>query len=168
MIITATHINYYELCRRTLWLFANGIQMEHTSDTVLEGKLIGENSYAKRADKYTEVEVGGSKIDHYDAKNKVVKEVKKSNKMEHAHEAQVKFYIYLLEKAGVEGVTGLLEYPTLRSTREVVMTTDDRKLIEESMHEIKRIVKGECPPVINKSSCKKCSYYEFCYINEME
>ena len=40
-MLTATHINYYHVCHRKLWLFSNGIQMEHTSETVQEGKLIG-------------------------------------------------------------------------------------------------------------------------------
>jgi len=34
MQITGTHFNYYLLCQRKLWLFANGINMEHTSDLV--------------------------------------------------------------------------------------------------------------------------------------
>ena len=63
--------------------------MEHTSDTVAEGKLIGETSYPQRAEKYTEIEIGGSKIDFYDAKNKVIHEVKKSDSIEAAHEWQV-------------------------------------------------------------------------------
>ena len=45
MNITGTHFNYYQICKRKLWLFANGISMEHTSDLVHEGKLIHEESY---------------------------------------------------------------------------------------------------------------------------
>jgi CRISPR/Cas system-associated exonuclease Cas4 (RecB family) len=37
MQIIATHINYYHVCRRKLWLFANGINMEQTSDIVADG-----------------------------------------------------------------------------------------------------------------------------------
>jgi CRISPR-associated exonuclease Cas4 len=70
--ITATHINYYFICHRKLWLFANGINMEHTSDMVAEGKLIHETSYPQRAEKYSEIDIGGSRIDFYDAKNKVI------------------------------------------------------------------------------------------------
>lgn len=45
MNINATLINYYHICYRKLWLHANGITMEHTSDIVYEGKLIGEDTY---------------------------------------------------------------------------------------------------------------------------
>jgi CRISPR-associated exonuclease Cas4 len=57
MNINATLINYYHLCHRKLWLHANGITMEHTSDVVYEGKLIGEESYPQRAEKNQELEI---------------------------------------------------------------------------------------------------------------
>jgi len=49
MNITATHINYYHICHRKLWLFSNGINMEHTSEIVADGKLLHETSYPQRA-----------------------------------------------------------------------------------------------------------------------
>lgn len=85
MQTTGTHINYYFICHRKLWLFANSIQMEHTSDTVYEGKLIHEETYPQRSTKYEEVQIGGAKIDFYDAKNKIIHEIKKSPKLHEAH-----------------------------------------------------------------------------------
>jgi CRISPR-associated exonuclease Cas4 len=167
MNITATHINYYHLCHRKLWLFSNGIQMEHTSGTVYEGKLIHESSYPQRAEKYTELAMEGIKIDYYDALRKVVHEVKKSDKMEQAHIAQVKYYLYVLERNGIEGATGVLEYPKLRQTEEVFLTDEDRTQIPLWEQQIQQIVEDEnCPEVINKKICKSCSYYEFCYVGE--
>ena len=72
MSITGTHFNYYQLCRRKLWLFANGINMEQESDFVYEGKLVHESSYPQRTSKYEEVEIDGIKVDYYDAKNILV------------------------------------------------------------------------------------------------
>jgi len=164
MTITATHINYYHICHRKLWLFANGINMEHTSDTVTEGKLIGENTYTDRASKYTELQLDGVKIDFYDARNKVVHEIKKSDKMEAAHEAQVKYYLYKLKQHGVEGVTGILEYPTLRHTSQIVLTNEDILDIQRWETDILEIIsREEMPGVIDKPVCKRCSYFEFCY-----
>jgi CRISPR-associated exonuclease Cas4 len=164
MTITATHINYYHICPRKLWLFANGINMEHTSDTVTEGKLIGENTYKDRAAKYTELQLDGVKIDYYDAKNMVVHEIKKSDKMEAAHEAQVKYYLYKLKQHGIEGATGILEYPTLRHTSQIMLTDDDVLSIEKWEGDIMEIVsREEMPGVIDKPVCKRCSYFEFCY-----
>ncbi len=167
LYLTPTHINYYYVCQRKLWLFHHGIRMEHTSDTVTEGKLIHETSYPQRAAKYTELELPGAKIDFYDAKTKTVHEVKKSNKIEVAHIAQVKYYLYLLEEAGVEHPKGLIEYPRLRQTEEVTLTADDRKAIQEWIEDINRIVTlPTAPPLLRSKICKRCSYYDFCYVEE--
>ena len=174
--ITATHINYHHVCNRKLWLFSHGIQMEHTSELVHEGKLIGENTYSQRSERYTEVAFsialgegreGAVKIDFYDAKEKVVHEIKKSNRIDSAHRAQVKFYLYVLERNGVEGVRGVLEYPKLRHTEGVELGAEDRGLIESWVEDIFRIVENEvCPKVIDKPVCKNCAYCEFCYAGE--
>ncbi len=119
MTITATLINLYHVCKREMWLHANGIRMEHTSDTVAEGKFIHETSYPQRTEKYSEIEIAGSKIDFYDAKNKIIHEVKKGDSIEEAHEWQVKYYIWLLQQNGIEDVTGIIEYPKLKHTSKV-------------------------------------------------
>ena len=98
MNITGTHLNYYQVCKRKLWLFANQINMEHTSDLVYEGKLIHEESYPQRSSKYEEVELNGIKVDFYDPRNKVIHEIKKSNKVERAHELQLKYYLCVFER----------------------------------------------------------------------
>lgn len=111
MNINTTLLNYFHLCHRKMWLHYHAIRMEHTSDVVYEGKLIGEESYPQRADKNQEVEInyplphrvgpshgggrGGvltAKIDFYDAQRGIVHETKKSAAKEWAHVAQVQFY----------------------------------------------------------------------------
>lgn len=167
MQITGTHINYYFVCRRKLWFFANGIQMEHNSDLVYEGKLIHEESYPQRAAKYEEVQIGGIKVDFYDAGNRVIHEVKKSGKMEDAHVWQLKYYLYIFEKVGIEDVSGILEYPKLRKKEEVYLSDIDRERIAEIEKDIERIVESEqCPEVLNSVICKKCSYFDLCFVDE--
>ena len=169
MYINATLINLYNVCQRELWLHANGIRFEHTSDLVLEGKLIHEDSYPQRSEKYEEIELDGIKVDYYDAKSKVIHEIKKSNKVEKAYEWQVKYYLYVFEQNGIEGVTGLLEYPVLRKTQPVILSDLDREKIEAMKKDIEKIVSDEnCPPLIQKSLCRNCSYFEFCYSKEVE
>lgn len=169
MFITGTHFNYYQLCRRKLWLFANGISMEHESELVYEGKLVHESSYPQRTSRYEEVEIDGIKVDYFDAKNKVIHEIKKSNKVDKAHEWQLKYYMYVFEQHGIEDVKGILEYPLLRKTQDVVLTDVDRDDIRLISEDISRIIsQEECPSLVKKSICKNCSYYELCYTNELE
>jgi len=167
MQITGTHFNYYMICHRKLWLFATGINMESTSDLVYEGKLLHETSYPRRNDNYKEIAIAGIKIDFYDPKNKVVHEIKKSDKHEEAHEWQVKYYLYVLEQNGIIGATGLLEYPQLHKTDEVLLGDEDRKAIQEMMEKIEQIIQDEhCPERIQKSKCRNCSYFDFCWSGE--
>lgn len=162
--ITGTHITYLHLCHRKLWLFAHGINMEHTSDLVAEGKQIDEHSYPQRAARWQALEIEGIRIDHYDAQRGVVREVKKSNKREDAHVAQLKYYLFVLERNGVAVRHGLLEYPRLRQTEEVWLTEEDRREIPLWEEEVRRIIEKEhCPELVKKKICKRCAYYDFCY-----
>lgn len=169
MHINATYINIYNVCKRELWLHANEIRFEHTSDIVYDGKLIHEDSYPQRSSKYEEIEIDGIKVDYYDTKNKVIHEIKRSNKIEQAHEWQLKYYMYVFEQHGVTDVKGVLEYPTLRKTQSVVLSDVDCDRIKEIIADIDKIISSEeCPPLQKKGICKSCSYYEFCFTKEVE
>ena len=149
MTTTGTHIAYLHLCHRKLWLFAHSIQMEHTSELVAEGKLIGETTYQHRAGRWQEIQIEGIKID----------------KKEEAHIAQVKYYLYVLRRNGIAVTKGILEYPKLRITEEVTLAPEETSKIEHWEQEVEALVNQEiCPPVIHKPMCKKCAYYDFCYI----
>ena len=157
------------ICKRELWLHANGIRFEQTSDLVYDGKLIHEESYPLRSAKYEEIEIDGIKVDYYDTKNKVIHEIKRSNKIEQAHEWQLKYYMYVFEQHGVTDVKGILEYPTLRKTQAVVLSDVDRDRIKEIVANIEMIISSdECPPIQKKGICKSCSYYEFCFTKEVD
>lgn len=168
-MLTGTHFNYYQICRRKLWLFANGINMEHSSDLVYEGKLIHENTYTYRSERFKEIELGGIKIDYYDPKEKVVHEVKKSDSYNIAHIWQLKYYLFILEQNGVEGVTGILEYPQLRKTETVTLSAEDRDNITKMIAEIENIISAEtCPSRLLQQKCRNCSYFDFCWSGEVD
>ena len=138
--------------------------MEHTSDLVAEGKLIDEHSYPQRANRWQQLAIEGIKIDHYDAQRGIVREVKKSNKKESAHVAQLKYYLFVLERNGVGTRHGILEYPKLRITEEVWLSDEDRQTIPTWENNVIKIIEQAiCPKRIEKTICKKCSYYDFCY-----
>lgn len=166
--ITASHIVYLLVCHRKLWLFAGGIEMEHFSENVLEGRLLHETSYPRRPSQYVEVQIDGIKIDFYDPHTRTVHETKKGRALEAAHRAQVQYYLYKLGQHGVAGASGKIEYPDLRKTEEVPPLMEaDKTTIAHWEVEVQRIVALErCPDVINKPYCKRCSYYDFCYTAE--
>lgn len=164
--MTGTQISYYFLCERKLWLFAHKIDMEQNSEAVAMGRFISESTYERERHEIS-ISDGEDNImlDFYDAKTKVIHEVKKSDKMEDTHIWQVKFYISVLERQGIEGVTGKIDYPKLRKTLKVELTEKDRQELEKIRNAIKAILLLDKPPdIINKSFCKKCAYYDLCYV----
>lgn len=159
--ITATQLNYYLICKRKVWLFSHQINMEHTSEVVELGKVIHENSYAREK---KEVSIGPIKID-FIGSDGIVREIKKSSKMEKAHVWQLKYYLYYLKKQGVENLTGELVYPKTRQKTKVELNENDLNKMEKILKEIRSIIGQEAiPPVIDKPLCKSCSYYDLCYI----
>jgi CRISPR-associated exonuclease Cas4 len=135
--------------------------MEQNSELVALGKLLHENSY-KRENK--EIQIGPIKID-FIGKNGIIHEIKKTPSVEEAHLWQVKYYIWYLKNLGVENVRGEIDYPKLKKRTEVKLTEADSIEIRSILHKIQEIIdQEEIPEVINKSICKKCSYYEMCYV----
>jgi len=159
--ITATQINYYFVCHRELWLFSHQINMEQNSELVALGKLLHESSY-KRENK--EIQIGPIKID-FIGKDGVIHEIKKTPSVEKAHTWQVKYYIWYLKQLGVENIRGEIDYPKLKKRTEIELTVEDETEILLILKDIEFIIShDEVPKVINKSICKKCSYYELCYV----
>lgn len=163
--ITGTQVAYYIVCKRKLWLFSHQIEMEEFSDYVLIGKIISEESFKR--EKFKEVSFGDTlKIDFLKVKDEIiVHEVKKSRRLEEAHIWQVKFYIYSLKKMGINSKRGIIHYPKLMKKIDVELNKDDEREIETAISEIKKIKNLKNPPeVINKPYCKRCAYYNFCFI----
>jgi CRISPR-associated exonuclease Cas4 len=167
MRITGKHVNYYHICHRKLWLFHNGLSFQQDHANVQDGLLLHETAYPQRAKRFREIQLDGIKIDFYDPVDRVVHEIKRSNKMEGASKAQLQYYLRVLERHGVDQPTGLLEYPKIRRVEPVTLTDEDRAAIEAWEAGIAEVVsRRQCPPVINKPICKQCSYYDFCYSGE--
>ena len=141
------------------------MRMEDNSVAVQEGNHIGKTSYNRRAQKWKELNLQSVKIDHYDPTQKLIREVKKSPKLEHAHMAQVKYYIYALEQRGITGASGIIEYPKHRKTTMVELSDIDRIKIENWMEKIRSITSlQDCPSAVKKGYCRNCAFFDFCFV----
>lgn len=162
MRISGLMVNYYFVCKRKLWCLAKNINFEETNENVKLGKLIDENSYSIETKQIMIEETVN--ID-FIRKWKVIHEVKKSKAIEEAAQWQVKYYIYFLKKRGIDIEKGIIDYPEIRERKEVNLTKEEEIYIEQILKEIEEICSNDfAPKVINSKICKKCSYYEFCYI----
>lgn len=160
--ITGLMVYYYEVCKRKLWYFTNDIQLEENNSNVILGKLLEENTYT-RDEKKINID-GVINIDFIRSK-KILHEIKKSNSIEPASILQVQYYLYYLEKKGLVGLKGILDYPLLKQTVEVNLSDSDRENLENIIIGIKEILGKESPPILEKKNiCKKCAYFDLCFV----
>ena len=145
--ITGLMVYYYEVCKRKLWYFVNEIQLEENNSNVILGKLLEENTYT-RDEKKINID-GVINIDFIRSK-KILHEIKKSNSIEPASLLQVQYYLYYLEKKGLIGLKGILDYPLLKQTVEVNLTDKDRENLDNIIIGIKEILRKESPPTLEK------------------
>ncbi|MEM3555306.1 MAG: CRISPR-associated protein Cas4 [Candidatus Micrarchaeia archaeon] len=163
LVVTGTQVNYFYICPVKLWCFSHHLQMEHHSELVAIGRFIDEESYAR--EKKNELVEGAIMIDFIKKGNSVeIHEIKKSLKMEKAHEMQALYYAYFLKKRGVEDIRVILDYPLLRERRESILTLEKEKELEYALQRIEEVVSKPTPPEPKRVPyCKKCAYYELCW-----
>lgn len=160
--ISGMTIYYWFVCKRKLWYFINEIRMEKGNEDVLMGKIIDEYSY-NREKKHINID-NTINIDYIESKN-IIHEVKKSRSIEEASIWQVKYYIYYLQKRGVSGLRGKIDYPLLHKSIDVVLTDDDIQSIDKIIVQINSLTLLKHPPeFVKKDICKKCAYRDLCFI----
>lgn len=160
--ITGVMVYYYFVCKRKLWYFCNEINMESENEDVMLGKLLDEKSY-KRDDKHINID-NIINIDFF-SQHKELHEIKKSTAIEEAGIWQVKYYLYYLRQRGVTNLKAKIDYPLIKKNLEVELSTDDIIKLDEIILTISNIITQEFPPLVQgKKICKKCAYYDLCFI----
>lgn len=136
--------------------------MENEHENVAIGKAIDENSYP---DEKKHLLIDGTINIDFIRQHKQIHEVKKSKSIEEASIWQIKYYLYYLEKLGMEGVSGVIDYPLLHRNIVVELTDNERSEIEILLTNIENIVSKPVPPTVEKMKiCNQCAYFELCFI----
>ncbi|CAN5201086.1 hypothetical protein BH24GEM2_BH24GEM2_14680 [soil metagenome] len=169
-------VGYYAICPRKAWQSMQGLWMEQESDAVAIGRLIDQTSYAreKKAVELAATAPDGTalvgKLDWADLSEGVLHETKKSRAVEEAHRWQLRFYLWLLKLSGVtradgQPYTGMLNYPVLKRTEAVELTSADEQRLAEMVAHLRRLAAAPSPPprITRRSFCRKCAFEELCY-----
>lgn len=164
MNITGTLINYYFHCKTQCWLHANRINLEDNSEDVRIGKVLHEINEEKS--KQTEISIDNVKIDKLTREYLV--EVKKSDSDPEAVKWQVLLYLYKLKNKGIER-KGKIEF--IEKNRQskkvhlVELNEENERALLEVLENIEALIVEPRPsePVF-ANKCKKCAYYEYCFI----
>ena len=164
MNVNGTLINYFFHCKRQCYLHGNRINLEDNSEIVKIGKAIHEKKAAHSLN--SEISIDNIKLDKLTSE--YLTEVKKSDADIEAGKWQLIYYLKILKKKGLIR-KGKLEYiEKNKSVKKVIyieLNDELEKQIDDYVQQINKLIKGnKIPDVINKASCKKCAYYEYCYI----
>ncbi|USH00004.1 CRISPR-associated protein Cas4 [Thermococcus argininiproducens] len=161
LLIRGTEINYLFICKTKLWYFSHGVTMEQESEWVDLGKFLHEKSYFGEE---KNIKIGPIAID-FIKKGDIIEihEIKKGRSMEKAHEMQALYYLYYLKRLGIKA-KAILNYPKLRETKEIILNGHEED-VERAIKEVEEIKSLSIPPTPVKSKkCKKCAYYELCWV----
>ena len=162
MQITGTLINYFFHCKTQCWLHANRINLEDNSEDVRIGKVLHEIN----EDKVDEVSFDSIKVDKI-TKDYVI-EVKKSDSDIESAKWQVLLYLYKLKKIGIIKKGKLEVFEKRKQNKKVhivELTKEKEQELELVVSEIENLIDNPTPPKpIKKSICKKCAYFEYCFI----
>lgn len=155
-------VQYYFTCGRELWFFSRGLNFDFENEDMLIGRILHGESYERD---WKEVLLGEARLDVVKRRGKLtVIEVKKSSRLEEPARWQLKYYLYLLKRAGVEA-RGVLSFPAEGRREEVKLTEEDRKVLEDALEGIERVISLESPPPAKKRPyCRRCAYRDFCWV----
>ncbi|MDO5337097.1 MAG: CRISPR-associated protein Cas4 [Eubacteriales bacterium] len=163
MRVNGTLMNYYFHCRRQCYLMGNRLNLEDNSEIVQIGKALHEEKAQKEN---TEIAIENIKLDKLTAE--YLTEIKKSDADEEAAKWQLLYYLKVLKDKGIHR-KGRLEFveknKSGKKTIVLELTEEAEERLIKYIAEIEELIAGDIiPPALRKNSCKKCAYYEYCYI----
>lgn len=161
-MLTGTIVNYYSHCKRQCWLFYHKINMEDNSEDVRIGRVL----HALSAEKEDELSIDNIKLDKIT--DEYVVEIKKSDADIEAATAQIQFYLMSLADKGIYRKGRLEVLEKNKQSKKIHLTMLDQELItklRKRYTEIETFLQQGTPPESSlKPMCKKCAYFEYCFI----
>ena len=162
--ITGTTINYYFHCKTQCWLQANRLNLEDNSEDVRIGKILHE--IEEKKSKKGEVSIDNIKIDKITKEYLV--EMKKSDSDPEATKWQILLYLLKLKEKGIvkKGKIQYFEKKKKTTQTEILeLNEENEKELMEVLQKIETLIDAEKPPLpIFDNKCKRCAYYEYCFI----
>lgn len=163
MKVNGTLMNYYVHCQRQCYLHGNRINFEDNSENVKIGKALHENKYEN--DRNSEIAIENIRIDKI-TKDYLV-ETKKSDADVEASKWQLLYYLYVLKCKGIikKGKLEFIQRNKDKKTIILELNTDIENEVKVKINIIEKLLSNEeIPKEQKKSHCKRCAYYDYCYI----
>lgn len=162
--VNGTLINYYFHCKRQCYLHGNRLNLEDNSELVQIGRAIHE--VKAQESEHTEIAIENIKLDKLTAE--YLTEIKKSDADMEAGKWQLYYYLKVLKDKGIVRKGRLIfEEKNKAKQAAVILELDDvqEQKLERIQTEIEELLlSDEVPKAEEKAGCKKCAYYEYCFI----
>lgn len=163
MRVNGTLMNYFFHCKRQCYLHGNRLNLEDNSEQVKIGKALHEE---RDKSENTEIALENVRLDKLS--KEYLTEVKKSDADVEAAKWQLLFYLKILKDKGVIR-KGKLEFIEKEKTNKkivyVELTPEAEQELNVYIQQIEELLlQDKIPEVLNKPKCKKCAYYEYCYV----
>lgn len=162
--VNGTLINYYFHCKRQCYLHGNRLNLEDNSELVQIGRAMHE--VKAQESEHTEVAIENIRLDKLTAE--YLTEIKKSDADMEAGKWQLYYYLKVLKDKGIVRKGRLLfEEKNKAKKAAVILELDDvqEQKLEQIQTEIEELLlSDEVPKAEEKAGCKKCAYYEYCFI----
>jgi len=161
--ITGTLINYYFHCKTQCWLHANRLNMEDNSEDVRIGRVLHEINEDRS--KNAEIQIDNVKIDKLT--KEYLTEFKKSDSDPEAVKWQVLLYLHKLQSKGIKRKGKIQYHEKNHNTKSeiIALNEQNKKELLEVLDKIKKLINEPTPPApVFEKKCKKCAYYDYCFI----
>lgn len=158
--VTGISMQYLHICKRELWFYMHGIDIDRENSEIVRGTSIDENSYKDKSETLMYDRMIAP--DHTD--NGKIVEVKPSSILEKASKRQLLYYLWYLDYFHDIQKEGILAIPEEKERFEVKLTEEKKESIKEDIEKIYEIYNKNDPPELDKKPyCDSCAYQDFCW-----
>ena len=163
-MVNGTLVNYYFHCKRQCYLHGNRLNLEDNSEIVKVGKALHEEKLDQSES--TEIAIDNIRLDRLT--KDYLTEIKKSDADIVAARWQLLYYLKILKDKGVvrKGRLEVLEKNKSDKKIEIIELSNEIEIqLNQYVQEIEKLlIQEQIPPLLKDKKCKKCAYYEYCYI----
>lgn len=162
--VSGISVQYFTICKRELWFYQRGVDIDKQNVHIVRGTDIDNNSYNNiKSD--AERQIINNEIAPDILQDGRIIEVKPSKKLEKASENQLYYYLWYFKNILDDKRSGVMAYPNQRQRNNIQLSKENEKQIEEIIDGIYDIYcKDEPPEFKEKPYCDSCAYKDFCQI----
>lgn len=160
--VTGISIQYATVCKRELWFYLHGVDINRDNPHIATGSDVDSRFYSDSESRIIDSMIAPDMLDD----GRIV-EVKPSSDNPESARNQLLFYLWYLEKFYDMETSGVLAYPTERKREEVILSEQNIEKVESLIQTVYNVFYMDSPPEFEKKPvCESCAYRDFCQVKQ--